>query len=212
LSIFVAKLGGSLAFSPQREAWLAALAASVRPLILVAGGGPFAEAVRAAQPRMGFDDVAAHRLALLAMEQFAVILASHSDRFVLASSREDIKAALEAARIPVWLPSAMTLSAAQIPASWDATSDSLAAWLAGLVGARRLLLIKSFDLERPATAAELAERQIVDPLFPRFAAQSGALVSVAGPASLPFAREILKSGGAPGMVVMREAADVPAPA
>lgn len=212
MSIFVAKLGGSLAFSPQREAWLAALTASVRPLILVPGGGPFAEAVRAAQAPTGFDDAAAHRLALLAMEQFAVVLAGHSDRFVLASSRGDIEAALEAAKIPVWLPSAMTLEAAEIPASWDATSDSLAAWLAGLVGARRLLLIKSCDLERPAAPSELAASKIVDPLFPRFAAQSRALVSIAGPASLPFAKEILKSGGAPGMVVMREAADVPAPA
>jgi dihydroneopterin aldolase len=205
LSLVVVKLGGSLADSSQREAWLASLAASVRPLILVPGGGPFAEAVRATQPGMGFDDAVAHRLALLAMEQFAVVLAAHSGRFALASSRREIDTAIEAAKIPVWLPSALTLQAPDIPASWDLTSDSLAAWLAGAVSARRLVLIKSCDLARPMSLSELAAGAIVDPLFPRFAALSGALVSIAGPGSLPHAREILLCGGAPGMIVTPDA-------
>jgi 5-(aminomethyl)-3-furanmethanol phosphate kinase len=207
LSFVVAKLGGSLADSPQREAWLAALAASARPLILVPGGGPFARAVRAAQARMQFDDITAHRLALLAMEQFGVVLAAYSDRYALASSRAEIEAAIGAGRIPVWLPSPMTLSAPDIPASWDATSDSLAAWLAGAFAARRLLLIKSCDLAGPISMDRLAAGKIVDPLFPRFAARSGALISVAGPASLPFAKEILQNGGTPGALVAGEAID-----
>jgi len=209
LSLVVAKLGGSLADSPQREAWLAALAASVRPLILVPGGGPFARAVRAAQASMRFDDIAAHRLALLAMEQFGVVLAAYSDRYVLASSRGEIEAAIGAGRTPVWLPSAMTLSAPDIPASWDATSDSLAAWLAGAFAARRLLLIKSCDLAGPISLDRLAASKIVDPQFPRFATQSGALISVAGPASLPFAKEILQSGGLLGTPVTGKTAGAP---
>ena len=207
MSLVVAKLGGSLADSPQREAWLAALAASARPLILVPGGGPFARAVRAAQASMRFDDIAAHRLALLAMEQFGVVLAAHSDRYALASSRRDIEAAIEAGRIPVWLPSAMTLAAPEIPASWDATSDSLAAWLAGAFAARRLLLIKSCDLAGPVSLDRLAAANIVDPLFPRFAVRSGAVISVAGPASLPFAKAVFQSGETPGARVTDEAID-----
>jgi dihydroneopterin aldolase len=208
LSLVVAKLGGSLADSPQRDAWLAALAASAGPLILVPGGGPFARAVRAAQASMRFDDIAAHRLALLAMEQFGVVLAAaHSDRYTLASSRRDIEAAIEAGRIPVWLPSAMTLAAPEIPASWDATSDSLAAWLAGAFAARRLLLIKSCDLAGPVSLIQLAAGNIVDPLFPRFAARSGALISVAGPASLPFAKAVFQSGETPGARVTDEEID-----
>jgi 5-(aminomethyl)-3-furanmethanol phosphate kinase len=207
LSLVVAKLGGSLADSPQREAWLAALAASARPLILVPGGGPFARAVRAAQASMQFDDVAAHRLALLAMEQFGVVLAAYSDRYALASSRREIEAAIGAGRIPVWLPSSMTLSAPDIPPSWDATSDSLAAWLAGVFAARCLLLIKSCDLAAPISLDRLAASKIVDPLFPRFAARSGALISIAGPASLPFAKAALQSGKAPGALVPPEPID-----
>ncbi len=212
MNLFVIKLGGSLADSPQREAWLAALAASARPLILVPGGGPFARAVRAAQAGMRFDDIAAHRLALLAMEQFGVVLAAHSDRYALASSRREIAATIEAGRIPVWLPSAMTLAAPDIPACWDATSDSLAAWLAGAFAAARLVLIKSCDLGWPVSLAELAAKRIVDPLFPLFAARSGAQIAIAGPASLSFAKEILQSGGMLGAPVTSETASAASPA
>jgi len=198
LNVTIVKLGGSLAHSPQREAWLAALISWGGPLILVPGGGPFADGVRNAQNALGFDDAAAHRMALLAMEQFAIVLGAHSDAFVLAGSLAEMNSALEAGKIPIWLPSHMALIADDLPASWDVTSDSLAAWLAGTYGARRLLLIKSCDSRAPVSARDLAADQIVDPLFPRFAAQSHAEVWLAGPASLPGASEILQRGGMPG--------------
>ncbi|WOJ88927.1 dihydroneopterin aldolase [Methylocapsa polymorpha] len=198
MNVTIVKLGGSLAHSPQREAWLAALVSWGGPLILVPGGGPFADGVRKAQDALGFDDAAAHRMALLAMEQFAIALAAHSDAFVLAGSLAEMDSVLEEGKIPIWLPSHMALSALDLPASWDVTSDSLAAWLAGTYGARRLLLIKSCDSTAPVSACDLAADQIVDPLFPRFAAQSQAEVWLAGPASLPSASEILRGGGMPG--------------
>ena len=66
----VVKLGGSLAFSDALRPWLDALSQCARHVVVVPGGGPFADAVRAAQPRMGFDDRAAHHMALSAMEQY----------------------------------------------------------------------------------------------------------------------------------------------
>ncbi len=200
MSLLVAKLGGSLADSPHRKAWLVAFAAARDPLILVPGGGPFAQEVRLAQAIEGFDDVEAHRRALLAMARFGGILAGHSDRFVLAASRSEIDAALAAGRIAVWLPTAMVLAAPEIPASWKATSDALAAWLAGACGATALLLVKSCDIATPVRLRALAAEGIVDPLFPHFAARCGAKIHIAGPAALPFAREILQSGGVPGAV------------
>ena len=78
LSVTIVKLGGSLARTPHCAAWLDTLAAWGGPLILVPGGGPFADCVRVAQAAIGFDDAAAHRMALLAMEQFAIVLAAHA--------------------------------------------------------------------------------------------------------------------------------------
>lgn len=200
-SATIVKLGGSLAHSPQFAAWLQVLAAWGGPLILVPGGGPFAECVRAAQGAMGFDDTTAHRMALNAMGQFGIALAAYSDAFTLAVSRDELDRALNVGEIPVWLPENMVLGASDVPECWEVTSDSLAAWLAWTYGARRLLLIKASDLAAPGSVRDLAADKIVDPLFPRFAAQSHAEVWLAGPASLTGAVSILQHGGMPGIRV-----------
>jgi 5-(aminomethyl)-3-furanmethanol phosphate kinase len=201
LSVTIVKLGGSLAYTPHTAAWLEALAAWGGPLILVPGGGPFADCVRTAQAAMGFNDKAAHRMALNAMAQFGIALAAYSDAFTLAASRDELDSALSVGEIPVWLPEKMVLGASDVPACWEVTSDSLAAWLAWTYGARRLLLIKASDLATPGSARDLAADNIVDPLFPRFVAQSDAEVWLAGPASLAGAASILQRGGIPGIRV-----------
>jgi len=199
--VTIVKLGGSLAHTPQFAHWLEALAAWGGPLILVPGGGAFADCVRVAQGTMGFNDTAAHRMALNAMGQFGIAIAAHSDAFTLAASRHDLDSALSAGEIPVWLPEKMVLGALDVPACWEVTSDSLAAWLAWTYRARRLLLIKASDLAAPGTVRDLATDKIVDPLFPRFAAQSHAEVWLAGPGSLAGASFILQRGGMPGIRV-----------
>jgi dihydroneopterin aldolase len=201
LSVTIVKLGGSLAYTPHIAAWLEALAAWGGPLILVPGGGPFADCVRTAQGAMGFNDTAAHRMALMAMGQFGIALAAYSEAFTLADSRDELESVLSAGTIPVWLPERMVLGASDVPACWEVTSDSLAAWLAWTYGARRLLLLKASDLAAPGSARDLAADNIVDPFFPRFVAQSDAEVWLAGPASLAGAASILQRGGMPGIRV-----------
>jgi dihydroneopterin aldolase len=131
---------------------------------------------------MGFDDGAAHRMALLAMEQYGCALACQSKRLSLADSRAAIDRALNAKQVPVWLPTRMVL-ATEIPWSWDVTSDSLAAWLAGKIGASRLLLVKHVDaLGESIGVRELVARGIIDKTFPRFLKVSGMPTFVLGPA------------------------------
>jgi 5-(aminomethyl)-3-furanmethanol phosphate kinase len=197
----VVKLGGSLAYTRQCAAWLDILAKWGGPLILVPGGGPFADCVRRAQGAMSFDDIVAHRMALIAMAQFGLALAAHSDSFTAAATRDELDCALTCRKIPVWLPEKMVLDAADLPASWEVTSDSLAAWLAGVCGASRLLLIKSLDIPAPHLATLLAARKIVDPAFPLYAPKTRVAVWVAGPASLACAASLLQRGRMPGSVV-----------
>src|ERR1700740_2356469 len=90
-TLTVVKLGGSLASKPQRSAWLDTLVNWGGPLLLVPGGGPFADCVRKAQSAMGFDDVTAHRLALIAMGQYGIALAAYSGAFALAKTLDDIE-------------------------------------------------------------------------------------------------------------------------
>src|ERR1700738_2303502 len=90
----VVKLGGSHAYSDHLRAWLAAVVRGAGHVVLVPGGGPFADTVRVAQPKMGFDDRAAHHMALLAMEQYGRALTSLEPRLVLADSAPAIRRAL----------------------------------------------------------------------------------------------------------------------
>ena len=172
--VVVVKLGGSLMASPHLSTWLATLSASRGAAVIVAGGGPFADAVRVAQETTPFDDRAAHRMAILAMEQYAIMLAALEPGLRLAAGRADIKAAARAGATPIWLPARMSFDAPDIPESWEVTSDSLAVWLARKLGLAQVLLVKSaaLPMER-VPAAELAEVGIVDPVLPRFLAGTG---------------------------------------
>jgi dihydroneopterin aldolase len=178
----VIKLGGSFAFSPDLRDWIAAITRCTGRAVIVPGGGPFADAVRAAQAQMGFDDGAAHHMALLAMEQYGRAIKSMHETLSLADSLDSIRRGLADDQVPVWLPTQMVLSATDIPPSWDVTSDSLAAWLAGKIAAERLLLVKQVEpLHGTVGAADLAERDIVDRAFANFHAASGVPAVILGP-------------------------------
>lgn len=184
----VVKLGGSHAFSPLLGNWLRAIAAVAGPVVVVPGGGPFAEAVRAAQPAMGFDDAAAHDMALMGMAQFGRALVGLAGGLVFAPDLDSIRAAISLGHVPVWSPWPMLRLHPDIKPSWDITSDSLAVWLATALGAARVVLIKhraapdagpvSYDL------AALVRDGMVDAAFPRFAARFAGQVHIAGPDDL----------------------------
>ncbi|MGA3302606.1 MAG: uridylate kinase [Methylovirgula sp.] len=197
-SALVVKLGGSLAETSTLKSWLKALAAYSRPLVIVPGGGAFADIVRAMQPDMGYDNATAHAMALLAMQQYALALAFLWPQLVCVEKSSKVIKALKRREIPCWFPSVSALDKT-LPKTWEVTSDTLAAWLAGGIKAERLLLIKSLDLPAPGpTMAELARAGIVDPLFPKYARASGTKVFVAGPTALADARALLAQGLVPG--------------
>ena len=183
-AMLVVKLGGSLAGSPHLRPWLGAIAAAGGPAAaVVPGGGPFAAAVRETQHLMRYGDHAAHAMAVLAMAQYGIALASLDARLVAAADEAAIAGALAGRRVPVWTPLAPP---PDLPASWDITSDSLALWLARRLGAAGLLLVKS----RPAEAADpaaLRRAGLLDAAFPGLCADFAGAVFVAGPDALPKA-------------------------
>jgi 5-(aminomethyl)-3-furanmethanol phosphate kinase len=178
----VVKLGGSHALQQHLRPWLTALAACGGRAIVAPGGGPFADEVRRAQKTMAFDDRAGHHMALLAMEQFALAISSIEPQLVPSASLRDLRAALRAGRTPVWMATKLALAAPELEQSWDLTSDSLAAWLAGRIGAKRVVLVKhGAPFAEAADLESLAARGIVDPLFPRHLKAAGAEVVFLGP-------------------------------
>jgi aspartokinase-like uncharacterized kinase len=171
----VVKLGGSLWAAPELRAWLGLLAAPA-PLVplIVPGGGPFADAVRAAQPRMGFDATAAHRMAILAMAQYGEALAALEPRLARVRGQGP---AIAAAGPAVWCPWPEAAEAAELARSWDVTSDSIAAWLAARLGAGALLLVKSV----PEPAGDAAG--LLDAAFAGHARAFAGTVQVTGRAA-----------------------------
>jgi aspartokinase-like uncharacterized kinase len=141
----VVKVGGGLLAHPAHfDAALGTLAdaASSQRLLIVPGGGPFADAVRDVDRQLKLTDEAAHWMAVLAMDQYAHLLASRLRSAELVTDLHDIAAALGNARLPVLAPSRWLQEVDPLPHSWDVTSDSISAWVAGMVGARRLVLVK----------------------------------------------------------------------
>ncbi len=106
-------------------------------------------------------------MALLAMEQYGLMLCGLHPALRPAASRASIARLRRRGLVPVWLPSAMALGRPEIAESWDVTSDSLAAWLAGTLGLRHLVLVKSAPPPEPATAERLAAAGYIDPMLPK---------------------------------------------
>ncbi|MGN6769791.1 MAG: dihydroneopterin aldolase [Rhizobiaceae bacterium] len=194
----VVKLGGSTAEGGELRTWIAALASAALPLVVVPGGGPFAELVRTEQKRMGFSDDAAHAMAILAMDAFGRVILDGGARLAPARSLDEVVRVLGEGKIPVWLPSSMTIGSTDIPASWDITSDSLAAWLAGRIGAETLLLVKQTQaFSSEDSVADLMARGIVDPAFAEIL-PGGIGLYLAGPADAAGAGRALAAGTLPG--------------
>lgn len=170
MTVLVMKVGGSLANSDELAKWLDVIVtAGAGKVVLVPGGGPWADEVRAAQKREGFDDRVAHRMALRAMEQYGKVLAGMRANLVPAASIAEMHEALRNSRIPVWMPYEMVVADPSIPENWDVTSDSLAAWLARQVDAAALLLVKSLNRDEPhQQVEELVRLGWVDPAFGKF--------------------------------------------
>lgn len=182
-ALTVVKIGGSLLGSPRLDRVIRAIIAAwhARPVI-VAGGGPFADAVRATQKAVGFDDGLAHRLALDAMASVATILANRHPMLMTVDRPNRIPDVHRAGCVPVWRPVHLQEGRADIPESWDVTSDSLALWLATQLGADLIVLVKSAD-PLSCRPEALAEAGVVDRAFPMFARRFRGLVEVVGPAS-----------------------------
>lgn len=155
--MWVIKLGGSVTHYESLVSWLKLV---VRwgdgKVIIVPGGGMYADAVRDFQRMRSelahghINDQHAHALAIYAMDQMARSLVAMVPELTLVRNPLEIAESGWQHRGLVWLPSEMALNPLlenehTLCASWDVTSDSLAAWLAWQLEASHFLLVKSDD-------------------------------------------------------------------
>jgi hypothetical protein len=160
----IIKVGGSLAGAPALRACLATLAALPFRCVIVPGGGPFAAAVARTQAQWRFADEAAHRMAILGMAQYGLLLGALESRLQLAPGLDALGATTGPAA--VWLPTLSDIARmSDLPSDWSVSADSLALWLARELGMDALMLAKS--LPPPALSlAALADAGYVDRHLP----------------------------------------------
>jgi 5-(aminomethyl)-3-furanmethanol phosphate kinase len=145
----VIKVGGGLLATPGAlERVCRALGARGRrePVVVVPGGGPLADAVRELDRRVGLSADAAHWMAILAMDQYAHLLAERIAGARLVDGPGAIAGGGAAGEVAVLAPSRWLRAADPLPHTWDATSDSVAAFVAGALDAVRLVLVKPAEV------------------------------------------------------------------
>lgn len=157
----VVKIGGALLGRPGAlddivVPVLSRVAARGDPVLVVPGGGPFADTVRRIDTELGLSAYASHWMAILALDQYAELLTSRIPGSRVVWNPDEAGNALAAGELPILAPSRWLRHADPLPHSWEVTSDSIAAWVAGQVGARRLILVK---------AAKVDVSALVDPHF-----------------------------------------------
>jgi aspartokinase-like uncharacterized kinase len=203
----VVKVGGSLGrrrggLAPIMRA-LAAVARAQRVLV-VPGGGVFADLVRREMRRLGLTEPRAHAMALLAMDQYALVLAGQAPGARPVTTLAAARRAAAEGRLPILLAARFVGRlggrggarhggraggrGAGLERSFRLTSDAIAAWVAARIGARRLVLLKNVrGLDLPiggrAAAARAARRGLVDPLFARHLPAGAAVRLVDGRAA-----------------------------
>ena len=129
--MWVVKIGGSLSRDPLLKEWLQHLSEfGGGRVVIVPGGGEFADQAREHQAVWRFDDVAAHNMAVLGMAQYALMMQGLCRRLVIAATDAQIREALRAGRVAVWAPLDLLFQEPNRLTTWDVSSDSLAAWLA----------------------------------------------------------------------------------
>jgi len=144
----VIKIGGSLAEDAER---LRALCTKLSEfakkyaIVVVPGGGRFADVVRDFDKRFTLSSVVSHRMAILGMDQFGLLLSQIIPNSCATYLLSDAKQLSEIGVVPVFLPSRLMFREEPLENSWDVTSDSIAAYVAGRLHVAKVVLITDVD-------------------------------------------------------------------
>ena len=144
----VIKVGGGISEHPEALRTLCKKLneiAKKHRLLIVPGGGEFADVVRGIEKRFATSAYVSHKMAVLAMDQFGLLLSELIPNAIAIASLEKAKDYWKSETTPIFLPSKMMFREEPLEASWDVTSDSIAAFVALRVKADIAILAKDVD-------------------------------------------------------------------
>lgn len=144
----VIKIGGSLAEDPERLRALCRKMSELAKkyaLIVVPGGGKFADVTRDFDQRFALSSAVSHRMAILGMDQFGLLLSDIVPNSRVFRQFDDVKEIFEAKAMPILLPSHVLFQDDQLENSWDVTSDSIAAYIGERLNVKKVILVTDVD-------------------------------------------------------------------
>ena len=137
--MWVLKIGGSWITNPNLKTLLRGLEKKKRgKIIIVAGGGCFADSVRFAFKKTRMSEKIANALALKSTEIFSSYMKDINKNLYLTSNKRFKKNSIN-----VWLPSITLSKEKSFKKNWNSTSDSIAAWLSKNIKAEGIVFVKS---------------------------------------------------------------------
>jgi len=187
LETIIVKVGGSLALQPEKLRSLCRKLTELsnrHKLVVVPGGREFADIVRNLDLRFHLSPQVSHRMAILGMDQYGLLLADLLPSSCLVDKLERIQEISDSGKLPVFLPFATLSRDRTLESSWDVTSDSITVHVAGRLHASRAILVTDVDgiyncdpkmfsdakLIRALSAQDLLEMNVrtsVDKFFPK---------------------------------------------
>ena len=144
----VMKVGGSLAEYPASLRDLCQKLSELsrfHRLLVVPGGGRFADVVREFDRIFDLSDTAAHKMAILGMDIYGLFLSDITPNSRICYTLKRAEEASAAGALPILSPSRFMFLEDPLEHSWDTTSDSIAAYIAGLLHVNKLILLKDVD-------------------------------------------------------------------
>jgi 5-(aminomethyl)-3-furanmethanol phosphate kinase len=187
VALSVLKVGGSLSSEPNKLMLLMAKLdelSKTHRLVIVPGGGDFADAVRKLDKQFSLDRRISHRMAILAMDQYGLLLSDLSPHSSIVSTFKDVKDVANSGKLPIFLPSHVMFKDDPLENSWEVTSDSIALYIAHKLQAIKVLFVTDVDgiytanpktetsaaLAKEVTPQDLSARKLrtsVDSALPR---------------------------------------------
>ncbi|MEO2116923.1 MAG: [5-(aminomethyl)furan-3-yl]methyl phosphate kinase [Methanocaldococcus sp.] len=144
--MYIVKIGGSLTY--DAEPLLKALKNYAREknkkIVIIPGGGEFANVVRNIDKTLNISNSLSHKLAIKCMDLIGEVYAEIGD-IKAYDTLFDLKREIEKEKIGILLPSKILLSTDIAEHSWAITSDSLSLYIGKLLDVREVIIATDVD-------------------------------------------------------------------
>lgn len=144
----VLKIGGTLLKYPSKLKKLCNEISNIiryTPILVIPGGGGFADIVRGYYKQYKLSEDIAHWMAILAMDQYGLLLSELIGQAKIIIDLNKYRRYASKNYIPIFLPFKYFYDNDPLPHSWEVTSDSLSLYIARQVNAETLILLKDVD-------------------------------------------------------------------